>query len=132
MTRWWIFPPQTREGQFDEKWAVVGKKEKPCDSDDPADAHQGDNGDHVAYDPEHRLVLAVVPGKRSAENVEKVVEEFQRRTEDAAIELLTSDEYKPYKSAIHQAYGEEDTRALSSSFEITHPLQANLLAFNGL
>jgi IS1 family transposase len=107
MTSWWRFPPQTREGQFDEKWAFVGKKEKHCDPADPADAFQGDNWDHVAYDPEHRLVLAVVPGKRSAENVKKVVQEFQRRTDDETIELLTSDEYKPYKSAIHQAYGEE-------------------------
>ena len=61
MTSWWFFPPHTREGQFDEKWAFVGKKEKHCDPQDPQDAYQGDNWDHVAYDPEHRLVLAVVP-----------------------------------------------------------------------
>jgi hypothetical protein len=24
--------------------------------------------DHIAYDPEHRLVLAVIPGARSIEN----------------------------------------------------------------
>ena len=104
---WWLFPPRTREGQLDEKWAFVGKKEKHCDPENPEDTFQGDNWDHVAYDPEHRLVLAVVPGKRSAENVQKVVQQFQRRTDDEVIELLTSDEYKPYKRAIHQAYGEE-------------------------
>ena len=76
MTSWWFFPPHTREGQFDEKWAFVGKKEKHCDPQDPQDAHQGDNWDHVAYDPEHRLVLAVVPGKRTAEHVEQVVHQF--------------------------------------------------------
>jgi len=63
----------------------------------------------VAYDPEHRLVLAVVPGKRSAQNVEKVVEEFHRRTDEKAIRLLTSDEYKPYQSAILNAYGQTVT-----------------------
>ena len=107
MTSWWFFPPHTREGQFDEKWAFVGKKEKHCDPQDPQDAHQGDNWDHVAYDPEHRLVLAVVPGKRTAEHVEQVVHQFQQRTDDAAIALLTSDEYRPYEGAIHQAYGEK-------------------------
>ena len=107
MTSWWLFPPHTREGQFDEKWAFVGKKEKHCDPDDPADAYRGDHWDHVAYDPEHRLVLAVVPGKRSAEHVDQAVQEFHRRTDAEAIELLTSDEYAPYKGAIHQAYGEQ-------------------------
>ncbi|OGG43828.1 MAG: hypothetical protein A3F84_20245 [Candidatus Handelsmanbacteria bacterium RIFCSPLOWO2_12_FULL_64_10] len=63
----------------------------------------------MAYDPEHRLVLAVVPGKRSAQNVEKVVEEFHRRTDEKAIRLLTSDEYKPYQSAILNAYGQTVT-----------------------
>ena len=53
----WLFPPQTREVQFDEKWSFVGKKEKHCDPDKPADARQGDNWDHVAFDPEHRLVV---------------------------------------------------------------------------
>ena len=44
----WLFPPQTREVQFDEKWAFVGKKEKHCDPDDADDARQGDHWDHVA------------------------------------------------------------------------------------
>ena len=61
-TSCWLFPPKTREVQFDEKWSFVGKKEKHCD---PDDAKQGDNWDHVALDPEHRLVVSVVPGKRT-------------------------------------------------------------------
>jgi len=44
--------------------AFVAKKEKNCDPDDPADARRGDCWDHVALDPEHRLVVAVVPGSR--------------------------------------------------------------------
>jgi len=28
---WWLFPPATREVQFDEKWSFVGKKEKHCE-----------------------------------------------------------------------------------------------------
>src|SRR3972149_618770 len=56
-TSWWLFPPATREVQCDEKWAFVGKKEKPCEPDNPDDRRQGDHWDHVGFDPEHRLVL---------------------------------------------------------------------------
>ena len=93
--------------QVDEKWACVGKKEKPCDPEEPADAKQGDNGDQVALDPEHRLVVSVVPGKRRAENVEKVVQDFKARTGGRPMNLITSDEYPAYKAAILNASGTE-------------------------
>ena len=38
------FSPQTREVQFDEKWSFVGKKEKHCDPDEPADGARGQLG----------------------------------------------------------------------------------------
>ncbi len=57
------FSPRTREVQLDEKWSFVGKEQEDCDPDDPADAQEGDWWDHVAYDPEHRLVVSVVPGR---------------------------------------------------------------------
>src|ERR1700684_1873595 len=72
-TNSWLFPPKTREVQFDEKWSFVGKKEKHCDPAKPEDAHQGDNWDHVAFDPEHRLVVSVVPGKRTEDKVHELV-----------------------------------------------------------
>ena len=104
---WQLFPPKTREVQFDEKWAFVGKKKKNCDDTDPADSQQGDNWDHVAYDPENRLVVSVVPGKRTAKNVEKLVDDFKKRTDGRIMNLITSDEYKPYKKAILKAYGKK-------------------------
>jgi len=100
----WLFPPRTREVQFDEKWSFVGKKQKNCDPANPADAHRGDFWDHLAYDPEHRLVLAVVPGARSIENAEAIVAQTKRRIEGAAPRLLTSDEYPAYASAIEAAF----------------------------
>ena len=94
---WWRFPPKTNEVQFDEKWAFVGKKEKRCNDNDPADSQQGDNWDHVAYDPEHRLVISVVPGKRTAKNVEKLMTDFKKRTAGRIMNLITSDEYNRIK-----------------------------------
>jgi hypothetical protein len=91
-TSWWLFPPNTREVQFDEKWSYVFKKQGHCDPDDPADDHRGDWWDHVAYDPESRLVLAVVPGARSAEGVGEVVGEYEQRTGGRVPDLATSDD----------------------------------------
>jgi len=106
---WWRFPPKTREAQFDEKWAFVGKKEKRCNDGDPDDRQRPDNWDHVAYDPEHRLVVSVIPGKRTAKNVEKLVQDFKKRTGGRMMNLITSDEYRPYKKAILRAYGRKIT-----------------------
>ena len=102
-------PRTTREVQFDEKWAFVAKKEKHCDRDDPADDHKGDYWDHVAFDPEHRLVVSVVPGARTIENTEALVADFHRRTGGRVMNLMTSDEYPAYETAILHAYGETVT-----------------------
>jgi IS1 family transposase len=84
----------------------VGKKEKHCDPDDPDDARQGDNWDHVAFDPEHRLVVSVVPGKRTSENTRLLVNDFKERTEGRLMNLITTDEYPVYETEILEAYGE--------------------------
>jgi hypothetical protein len=108
-TSWSPLPPNTREVQFDEKWAFVAKKEARCDPDDPADARKGDHWDHVALDPDHRLVISVVPGKRTAENTGALVRDVRRRTSGRLMALITTDEYAPYRGAILEAYGETIT-----------------------
>jgi IS1 family transposase len=85
----------------------VGKKEKHCDPEEPDDAQQGDHWDHVAFDPVHRLVVSVVPGKRTQENVHRLVEDFKERTGGRTMDLMTSDEYASYKTAIFDVYGVE-------------------------
>ena len=102
----WLFPPNTREAQFDEKWSFVAKKEKNCDPNDPDDDQQGDNWDHVALDPEHRLVVCVVPGKRTSESTKALINNFKERTEGRIMNLMTTDEYPVYETEILVAYGE--------------------------
>ena len=104
-----LFPPYTREVQFDEKWAFVAKKEKNCDPDNPADDHKGDTWDHVAIDAESRLVISVIPGARTAENVVAVVQDFKQRTGGRLMDLITTDCYPAYEEAILEAYGETVT-----------------------
>jgi len=100
----WLFPPQTREVQFDEKWTFVAKKQKNCDPTKAADDHKGDWWDHIAYDPEHKLVLAVVPGARVTESVEEVVAKVKDRLDDQPPALATSEEYAPYETVIATAF----------------------------
>jgi IS1 family transposase len=84
----------------------VGKKEKNCDRANPDDDHCGDYWDHVAYDPEHKLVLAVIPGARTVENAIAIVAEVKQRLGDEAPELMTSDEYPAYTTAIEETFSE--------------------------
>ena len=83
----------------------MAKRPENCDPADPADDHTGDWWDHIAYDPEHRLVLGVEPGARVGEGVEAVVADFKKRTGGRPMRLITSDEHRPYRDAILQAYG---------------------------
>ncbi len=67
----------------------------------------------MALDPDHRLVVCVVPGKRTAENTGALVRDFRRRTAGRLMDLITTDEYAPYRGAILEAYGEMVTPARS-------------------
>jgi hypothetical protein len=89
--------------QFDEKWAFVTKKERNCDPDGQA---AGDCWDHVALDPESRLVVSLVVGKRTAEATHELVADFRRRTGGRIPWLITSDEYPVSADAIRAAYGQ--------------------------
>jgi IS1 family transposase len=99
--------PETGEIQRDEEWSFVAKKEKNCDDDEPADRLRGDCWDHVAFDPEHRRVVSVVPGERTAESVEDLVGDVQARRQGRAPSLITTEEYPVYAGAILEAFGED-------------------------
>jgi hypothetical protein len=85
----------------------VGKKEKNCDRADPADDFAGDHWDHVAFDPEHRLVASVVTGRCSEDHTRLLVEDFHARTGGRVMDPMTSDEYQAYTTAILDVYREE-------------------------
>ena len=53
------------------------------------------------------MVLCVVPGARDAESVEEVVDEVKQRTGGRVLDLMTSDSYPVYETAILEAYGQE-------------------------
>jgi IS1 family transposase len=55
------------------------------------------------------LIISVVPGERTAENVAAVVVDFKRRTGGRLMNLITTDGYPAYEEAILNAYGETIT-----------------------
>jgi hypothetical protein len=106
----------------------VRKKSKHCNDDVTDDSQQGDNWDHVAYDPEHRLVVRIVPAKRTAKNVEKLVNDFKKRTggrsfdfaQDKIMNLMTSDEYKPYEPVPSVVEGKAVLKAYGENAKVVH------------
>jgi hypothetical protein len=102
---WWLFPPRTREVQVDEKWDFVFQKEPACDPDKPLDCLRGDDWDHTAIDPESRLLLALVPGKRDAANCLELIRQVHGRTAGRPDLLITSDAHAPDATAIKAVYG---------------------------
>lgn len=63
----------------------------------------------MALDPESRLVVSLVVGKRTAEATHALVRDFRRRTGNRVMRLMTSDEYPVYADAIRDAYGHRVT-----------------------
>jgi len=63
----------------------------------------------VALDPDSRLVLSVVVGKRIAENAELLLLDVRDRLGGRVPEVVTSDEYPAYAAAIVSVFGTEAT-----------------------
>jgi hypothetical protein len=95
--------------QLDEKWSFVGRKQKHCDPDDERDWCRGDRWDHAAYDPDSRLALEVVVGKRLGTTAEVLLEGLKRRLGGRPPELVTGGGYAAYEGALLGAFGEEVT-----------------------
>jgi IS1 family transposase len=92
--------------QLDEKWSFVGKKQKNCAPEDQADWFKGDQWDHVALDPNSRLVLEVVVGPRTQDSAELLLEGVRDRLGGRVPELVLSDEYPVYAEVLLSVFGE--------------------------
>jgi hypothetical protein len=68
---------------------------------------KGDQWDFVALDPDSRLVLSVLVGKRLQDNAVLLLEDVKKRLGGRTPELITSDEWPGYPEAIKQVFGVE-------------------------
>ncbi len=60
----------------------------------------------MALDPESRLVVSLVVGKRTEDATHELVRDFHQRTGGRVMRLMTSDEYPVYATAIRETYGQ--------------------------
>ena len=74
-TNSWLFPPTTRKSSSMRSGRSSPRSRSTAS---PARDRCGDCWDHVAFDPDSRLVLSVVVGKRTEANATQVVHEVWR------------------------------------------------------
>jgi IS1 family transposase len=91
--------------QLDELWTFVYKKERMLKEWEKLHSEWGDTWVWVAFDPVHKLVIAVLVGERSEEEAIGFVARLRARLTDACQPLLTSDSLPHYVRAILQAFG---------------------------
>jgi len=85
-----------------------GKKEKHLSEQEKAQGNKGDQWDHVALASKEKLVVSLVPGKRTQENTRKLVKDFSLRVNGGQPPaLMTADEYGLYPKCILETYGKE-------------------------
>lgn len=113
--------PNTREVQLDEKWGFVGKKQGKLTEEELESGDLGNHWDHVAIDAEHKLVLSLKTGSRSAEYSKTLVEDVKRRTKHRNDIYYTSDEFEGYKSAIAETYGKRKRKYKQPNKQATNP-----------
>jgi hypothetical protein len=82
-----------------------GKKDKNCDPLDPDDAFQGSYWDHVIIDPESKLIVSLVVGRRNADTVVQVFTDFYDRTGGYLPEVIMTDGYGVYETVIIDTCG---------------------------
>jgi hypothetical protein len=77
-----------------------GKKDKNCDPTNTADDQRGSWWDHVILDTKSRLIVTLVVGRRTLETLASAWADFYERTDGGLPELVTTDEYAAYSTAL--------------------------------
>jgi IS1 family transposase/transposase-like protein len=93
------------ECQLDEMWSFVYKKQHHLE---PFEQLKNDIGDvwlHVAFEPRIKILVAVVLGKRTLDNLRKLTQSVHCKS-DGHVPLFTTDEYPAYLDALLWEYGQ--------------------------
>jgi len=75
-----------------------GKKDNHCDPTNPADRLCGSWWDHILLDPETKLIVTLVVGRRTGDTALEAFLDFYTRTDGQLPALITTDESAPYFS----------------------------------
>ena len=91
--------------QLDELWTFVRKKERMLSEWEKLNTEYGDNWIWIAFDPVHKLVIAVLIGDHTEEEAVGLLARLRARLIEACLPLLTSDSLPQYASAILRVFG---------------------------
>ncbi|MBI5936454.1 MAG: DDE-type integrase/transposase/recombinase [Betaproteobacteria bacterium] len=89
--------------QCDEIWAFCGMKEKNVPEEHKGEPGYGDVYTWTALDPDTKLIVSFLVGKRDNEYAEAFIADVASRLRDRV--QLTTDGYKPYRDAVDKAFG---------------------------
>lgn len=91
--------------QFDEKWSYVAKKQRHLTPlDDPS--QRGDYWDANSLDPQSKLLVSLVPGRRTTMTLHQVVADAAARLAcDAGLPAVFTDGELTYPEAIVATFG---------------------------
>jgi len=93
------------EVQLDELWSYVGKKQRKRMKPEELRKEFGDCWIWVAFDPETKVVLGYVLGKRTRENALKLLERVRDVLADGSLPLFASDGFPVYEDVIVEVFG---------------------------
>lgn len=102
------------ECQLDEMWSFMYKKQGHLSVFEQLLEDMGDIWHHVAFEPRLKVFLAIVPAKRTLENIRLVTRSVRLRS-DGHMPLFTGDEYAGNLDALLWEYGQlakEDRQGL--------------------
>jgi len=91
--------------QLDELWTFVRKKERKLSEWDKLHSEYGDTWIWVAFDPVHKLVVAVLIGERGEADADGFLSQLRSRLVEGCLPLLTSDSLPHYAGAILRTFG---------------------------
>lgn len=91
--------------QFDEKWSFIYKKQKNVMITDD-ELEVGDHWDCNCIDPQSKLLISLVPGKRTSETISETVKDAAfRLASDCPLPAIFTDGEDAYEYAILDAFG---------------------------
>jgi IS1 family transposase/transposase-like protein len=91
--------------QLDELWTFIRKKERMLSEWEKLQTEYGDNWIWMAFDPIHKLVVAVLIGDHTEKEAVGLLTRLHARLMEACLPLLTSDALPHYAEAILRVFG---------------------------
>ena len=91
--------------QLDELWTFVHKKQRQLSEEEKGNSEWGDNWIWIAFDPIHKLIVAMLVGDRTEEEAMGLLSRLRDRMAERPLPLFTSDSLAHYAKAILHTFG---------------------------